>query len=154
MGEAVSVDFLYKDHAGVTPVYLIVQAKSAHSFIDWVVGRKDNLDKVSLNDYVRRIHVVHELGHPHLTNHGPVTVSASKTFYQNVVHLLGILTLAQRQALERLSLEEPVRSPDGQWACRAWTRSLLEKAAQQGILDPARVREGVELMMASRKAQA
>ena len=69
----------YTDQEVITPVHLRVlrAADANHWWLDWPVGVRHNYHRARRGDAVKRLQVVQERGHAHLTNWGALTVIAS-----------------------------------------------------------------------------
>ncbi|KAL1732455.1 hypothetical protein EV714DRAFT_282565 [Schizophyllum commune] len=112
----------YSDHDVASPLHLrlIRNDNANHWWLEWPVGTCENHHTTRVNDAVRRLQVVQERCHEHLTNWGGITV---------------ISTDDLRRALERIAVAEPVMVPDGEWNCQNWAVSVLQKAVDAGLLD-------------------
>jgi hypothetical protein len=78
------------------------------------------------------LHIVRELGFPHLTNWGPMTKNIEADSAQFIS--LCYMSLEKRKRLEAIASQEPVAVPDGKWNCQDWIVSVLEKASQLDII--------------------
>ena len=141
----------YTDQEVITPVHLRVlrAADANHWWLDWPVGVRHNYHRARRGDAVKRLQVVQERGHAHLTNWGALTVIASeRSTCAGYAFLLGDLTLAQRRKLEGIAAVEPVLAPDGEWNCQDWVVSVIRKAAHAGIMDNGIVDDAIEEALA------
>ncbi|KAI5900464.1 uncharacterized protein SCHCODRAFT_02037516 [Schizophyllum commune H4-8] len=138
----------YSDHDVVSPLHLRVLRNDLanHWWLEWPVGTCESHHVSRVNDPVRRLQVVQERCHEHLTNWGGITVISTDDLQSvgpGCAILLGIMDLVQRQALERIAVTEPVLVPNGEWNCQNWTISVLQKAVDAGFLDRAAVDDAV-----------
>lgn len=95
--------------------------------LTWTVFDGDEL-------IVRRLQIAQETGYNHLTNWGPLTVTADDT-KDSPKFSLGELTLRQRKVLEGIARDTPVMMPNGEWNCQNWTTDVLKEAVKQNLLD-------------------
>ncbi|KAJ8521933.1 hypothetical protein ONZ45_g1456 [Pleurotus djamor] len=83
----------------------------------------------------RRCHLVQEPGFDHLTSWGAITdaVNINEKSTKVVISIKN-MTLAQRQAFERIANAAGVVKPNGQWNCQDWCKSILTQATAQGLV--------------------
>ena len=134
MIEPPSIDHLYPDSDKTLSVLLaIVPAGSGdstdnHWMLEWTVSEGNN-------SVVRRLQIVREQGFDHLTNWGPVTVTADELTNPSQKFSVGDLTLSQRKDLEKIAMDTPVMVPNGEWNCQNWTTNVLKEAVGKKLLD-------------------
>jgi hypothetical protein len=132
MLEPQGIDHLYPDPDRSIQVYLVVVPSCSsdptdyHWMVDWIVFENGG------TVIVRHLQIVRELGCDHLTNWGPITVTATGDITKRFI--LGELTRSQRKDLERIAQNNPVMVPNGRWNCQHWTADLLKKAVNQKLL--------------------
>jgi hypothetical protein len=148
------VDHLYPDAQGKSLSVMLVVWKTEHVLpqnrhwaIAWQVGAASNKDPVH-----RMLAIVRERGPTgplgYLTNWGPKTrIAGVRTKEDAVFYSLAMLTYAQRQALEKISAEEVVHEPDGQWSCQTWVVSVLHQGAKAGLFQWNVVKAAIEEAM-------
>ena len=129
-----SIDHLFPDPDETIPVLLnIISAPSGnprdnHWMLLWKIFNGQHL-------IIRRLQVVQEIGYDHLTNWGPLTVTADDITKSSPHLSLGELTLSQRRVLEGIAQETPVMVPNGEWNCQNWVIDVLKEAVKQNLLD-------------------
>jgi hypothetical protein len=129
-----SIDHLFRDPDETVPVLLTIipahtgNPRDNHWMLIWRVFNGEHL-------IIRRLHIVHEIGYNHLTNWGPLTVTAGDTTRNAPQLLLGELMLSQRRVLEGIAQETPVMVPNGEWNCQNWVVDVLKEAVKQNLLD-------------------
>ncbi|KAF8887541.1 hypothetical protein BD779DRAFT_1440861 [Infundibulicybe gibba] len=101
-----------------------------HWALNWTVRDIDGIIEI------RRVHIVREIGHDHLTNWGPLTGATERT-PQMVLILVCQLTLAERKILEHIAQNTEVMVPNGEWNCQDWLLTVFEKAIEAGIMKKA-----------------
>ncbi|KAL1689174.1 hypothetical protein GGG16DRAFT_58319 [Schizophyllum commune] len=145
----------YSDHDVASPLHLrlIRNDNANHWWLEWPVGTCGNHHTTRVNDAgaVRRLQVVQERCHEHLTSWGGITVISTddlRSIEPGCAIFVGDMDLVQRQALERIAVAEPVMVPDGEWNCQNWAVSVLHKAVNAGLLDLATVEAAVEQALA------
>ena len=142
MVEPPSIDHLYPDLDYTLPVLLIsIPARSGdpadnHWIVTWTIS--DDKEVI-----IRRLQIVQETGYNHLTNWGPLTVTAGDTTKSSPQFSLGKLSLSQRKVLEKIARETPVMMPNGEWNCQNWITDVLKEAVKQNVLDNGIVNEAL-----------
>jgi hypothetical protein len=151
MVEPPSIDHLYPDLDVTVPVLLVIilagdssDSTDNHWMLTWTVFDDNEL-------IVRRLQIVQETGYNHLTNWGPLTVTADDITKSSPQLSLGELTLSQRKVLEGIARETPVMMPNGEWNCQNWTTDVLKEAVKQNLLDNGIVDE---VLVAAREVEA
>ena len=86
------------------------------------------------NGIIRRLQIVRETGYNHLTNWGPLTVTAGNTTKFSPQIWVGELTPSRRKVLEGIAWNTPVMMRNGEWNCQNWTTNVLMEAVRQNLL--------------------
>ena len=134
MIEPPSIDHLYPDPDVTVPVLLSIfpacsgDPRDNHWMLRWKVSDGKEL-------IIRHLQIVRETGYNHLTNWGPLTVTADDSTKSSPYLSLGELTLSQRRVLEGIARETPVMMPNGEWNCQNWVIDVLKEAVKQNLLD-------------------
>ena len=134
MIEPPSIDHLYPDPDTTLHVKLIIipalsgDSSDNHWMLTWTVS--DGNEPI-----IRRLQIVEETGYNHLTNWGPLTVTADDTTTSSPQFSLGELTLSQRKVLEAIAQNTPVMMPNGEWNCQNWTADVITEAVKQNLLN-------------------
>ncbi|KAL1676035.1 hypothetical protein EV122DRAFT_217156 [Schizophyllum commune] len=143
----------YSDYDVVSPIHLrlIRNDHANHWWLEWPVGTLEDHHVTRVNDAVRRLQVVQERCHEHLTNWGGITVISTddlRSVEPGRAIFVGDMDLVQRRALERIAVAEPVMVPDGEWNCQNWAVSVLQKSVDARLLDRTVVNDAVKRALA------
>ncbi|KAJ8503282.1 hypothetical protein ONZ45_g10999 [Pleurotus djamor] len=105
-------------------------SRDQHWSITWTLGKSETGHIAQ-----RRIHIVREGQHPHLTNWGPITMAVGKaTLEEGVSILISRIDFEDRKTIEEIAKSTPVRKPDGDWNCQDWLETVLMEAVRRGLL--------------------
>ncbi|TFK53998.1 hypothetical protein OE88DRAFT_1140594 [Heliocybe sulcata] len=130
------------DNHGDLPPYILIRRSSdpthtprdLHWMIVWAIKRDEDVWRV--------IHVVQEravgaeIANDYLSNPHPRThFLQPDTVTQGRLVGLATLTRPQRQLVEQIVCEHPVRAPDGRWNCQDFIEEVLERAIAADIID-------------------
>ncbi|KAI0336633.1 hypothetical protein GY45DRAFT_1315217 [Cubamyces sp. BRFM 1775] len=144
----INLDWTAKDPDVDLPVYIIVSAprdngphdpRGLHWRLVWQVAR----------DRWRNVHIVEHRDdrqrapNPRYVYWGALTQSSDPSASKSTKVLVGMMSLAMRQSIERLALEVPVMWPDGTWNCQNWILDLLTRMYRSGIISQRRWEEVV-----------
>ncbi|KAF4585031.1 hypothetical protein EYR40_001864 [Pleurotus pulmonarius] len=115
-------------------------SRNCHWMVCWDVGITGTGHTAQ-----RRLHVLQERDIPHLTNWGPMTDAVTpKEQAAMVVIPLKVMTLGERQALEKIAINTLVKVPNEQWNDQDWCTEVLQEAVKQQILSELEVKTATD----------
>ncbi|KAH7925096.1 hypothetical protein BV22DRAFT_461163 [Leucogyrophana mollusca] len=120
-----------------------VAPRDRHWAIAWMVGEMTTASWF-VDGYPIAAHRILELKNelapdgsgplPYLTNWGPRTTSIGVEDQASIHVDVVVLSYSQRQVMEEIARNEPVRPPNGNWNCQNWVASILRRCEEAGIL--------------------
>jgi hypothetical protein len=145
MWRPIDLSYLAPDTEEITPVYLVVylsgsghpiRTRDMHWAITWEVSSAKTESKQPMQ---RIINIVTEVGFKHQTNWGPMTkMVQSQEFQPTRKIVLGEMDRSSRRKLEEIAKRTDVYYPstNGGWNCQDWLVNVLDKAVEEGLLEP------------------
>lgn len=150
----VSLDHIFHEQEGQVPLILVVfpvtgftaplghayNTRDQHWMFQWTITNTKGIEIVRQAQITRERSSITGDWLNHLTNWGSAIKTEDPTISATAMKIeIQNLTLEQRMEFLKITDNEGVRHPNGQWNCQDWCKSVLAKAVTANILDKEKV---------------